>query len=253
VFLEKNALIDRLRIEARMEMMVGRCSLVAMLLVILISVPFVVSVVAQEQDERHATERLQKETETETPEEDVELPIGVELAARFHELLETHKAQIMEIIEEFKFNNSQNHEERLRIIEAYHNQTRIRLEEMKTQRTRLYELFNNGTIDRDEFIARMRLLKASLKGCERLADKLGWQLSEVAEKAAEQYRRKAQVLKDLNRQMLDEMKAALQEIKEKVKSHGPPRMTWTTNGTVTKINAASASDKWDWTWNEGRK
>jgi len=99
----------------------------------------------------------------------------------------------------------------------------------------------------------MSLVKASLKGCERLADKLGWQLSEAVKKAVEQHRRKAQVLKDLNRQMLDEMKAALREIEEKVKSHGPPWIARTANGTVTKINAASASDRWDWTWSKGRK
>jgi len=239
----------------QIEMIVGRHSLVAILLIVLISTSFVATVIAQDDDEGDITETSEVETTTEQSEttdvEDVELPIGLELAARFHELAEAHKAEIRAIIEEFKFNNSQNHEERLRIIEAYHNQTRLRLEEMETERRRLSELFDNGTIDRDEFLAGMRLLKACLKGPERIADKLGWQLSEVAKMAAEQHRQKAQTLKELHRQMQEQIKAAHREMKEEMKSHGPPWATTTatastattTETTTVETTATTASEK----------
>ena len=226
--------------QIRMKMIAGRHSVLAVLLVMLICVPLLATVIAQEGDGEQVTEAQESETEFETTDaEDIELPIGVELAARFHEIAEAHKAEIEAIIEEFKFNNAQNHQERLRIIEEYHNQIRLRLEETKTERTRLREMLNDGTIDQDEFLARMRLLKASVKGCERVAYKLGWQLSEVAKMASEQHRQKAQMLKDLHEQMREEMKLALQQMKEEMKSRrGPP---WMTTETTTETETTTTS------------
>jgi len=221
-------------------MILGRHSVLAVLLVMLISVPLFATVIAQEGDGEQVTETQESETEFETTDgEDTELPIGVELAARFHEIAEAHKAEIKAIIEEFKFNNAQNHQERLRIIEEYHNQIRLRLEETKNERTRLREMLNDGTIDKDEYLAEMRLLKASVKGCERVADKLGWQLSEVAKRVAEEHRQRAQMLKDLHEQMREEMKLAQQQMKEEMKSRrGPP---WMTTDTTTETTTTSTT------------
>ena len=239
-------------------MIAGRHSLIAILLMALMCTSFMAAVTAQEDGEGPVTEASEVENTTEQSEttytedielpevengteesdttdvEDVELPIGVELAARFHEMVEAHKAEIRTIIEEFKFNNSRNHEERLRIIEAYHNQSRLGLEEMKTQKIDLCALFDNGTIDHDEFVAGMRLLHARLKGSERMVEKLGWQLSEVAKKAAQQHRRKAQMLKELNQQVRDEIKAAHREMKEQLRTHGP---SWKTSETTTETTS----------------
>lgn len=230
-------------------MIVGRPPLAAILLVALMSTCFIASVMAQD-DDGGVTEASEVENTTEQFEtadaEDLELPIGLELSATFHEIVEAHKAEIAAIIEEFKFNNSENHQERLRIIEAYHNQTKLRLEEMESERRRLSELRKNGTIDHDEFIARMRLLKASLKGSERIADKLGWQLSEVAKTAAGQHRLKAEMLKELHRQMQEQMKAAHRKMKEEMSSHGPPwaRTTATaTTETTGEATPTTASEK----------
>lgn len=239
------------------EVIAGRHSLVAILFVALMCTSFVAAIRAQDGGEGPITETSEVESTTEqsgttytedielpevengteesdTADEDVELPIGVELAARFHEMVEAHKAEIRAIIEEFKFNNSKNHEERLEIIEAYHNDSRLRMEEIKTQKKDLCALFDNGTIDHDEFVAGMRLLRARLKGSERMVEKLGWQLSEVAKKAAHQHRQKAQMLKELNQQMRDEMKAAHREMKEQSKTRGP---SWKKNETTTETTS----------------
>lgn len=221
-----------------MRMIAGRNFLATMLLVALVCTSFVATVRSQDDGEELVTESSEAENGTEESEttdaEDVELPIGMELAATFREMVEAHKSQIRTIIEEFKFNNSENHEERLRIIEDYHNKTRLRLETMKGEKRLLSELFRNGTIDHDEFVVRMRLLHARLKGSEKITEKLGWQLSEVAKTAAEQHRQKAQMLKELHQQMRDEIKAARREMKEQLKTHGP---SWKTSETTTETTS----------------
>ncbi len=94
---------------------------------------------------------------------------------------------------------------------------------MKNQKEDLYDLLGKGTIDLDEFVARLRLLHAQLKGKKKIAEKLGWQISEVAKTAAKQHKDKASKLKGLNQMIRDEMKTALEELKETVKGHGQGR------------------------------
>lgn len=149
-------------------------------------------------------------------EELTNIPIGLEISARLKEAIIQHKEAISSYIMEAKIAFSKTDEERLQIIDQYHQLLRQRIQLINQDRSNLLEMLRKGGISPEEFALQMRRLKSESYGLSLLSGKIGYRLGEIGKWLSENLTLAVEELVEANKYFSEYMKEMHEQIKEEI-------------------------------------
>jgi hypothetical protein len=145
------------------------------------------------------------------------LALGKSISLYIHELIEMHKENISEWILEHKILIKEKHEEKLKAIEEYQNETKQILLSIKNEIMELREKLKNKSIDEEEYNIRMRILNKTLElKLIRRNNKLGYILGNISKTFSIKLKEEVEELKNINFKFRDEMKKLKENIKKEI-------------------------------------
>ncbi|MCL7402373.1 MAG: hypothetical protein LZ168_06275, partial [Thaumarchaeota archaeon] len=144
------------------------------------------------------------------------IPLGLEISASLKELIIQHKEAISSYIMEIKTLTSKAVDERLRLIEEYHQQFKQRINLMNQERENLLRKLLNGTISPQEFSLEIRRIRIEAYGLSMLSDKLGRRLGEIGRSLSENLTTIADELVETNKLFSEQMRETIEQIKEEL-------------------------------------
>jgi chromosome segregation ATPase len=144
------------------------------------------------------------------------IPLGLEISASLKEVIIQHKEAISSYIMEIKTLTSKAVDERLRLIEEYHQQLKQRINLMNQERENLLRKLLNGTISPQEFSLEIRRIRIEAYGLSMLSDKLGRRLGEIGRSLSENLTTIADELVETNKLFSEQMRETIEQIKEEL-------------------------------------
>jgi len=153
----------------------------------------------------------------ETIEEEEGLALGKSISLYIHELIEMHKENISEWILEHKILIKEKHEEKLKAIEEYQNETKQILLSIKNEIMELREKLKSKSISEEEYNIRMRILNKTLElRLMKRKEKLGHILGNISKTFSIKLKEEVEEIKNINFKFRDEMKKLKEIIKAEI-------------------------------------
>ena len=144
------------------------------------------------------------------------IPLGLEMSASLKEVIIQHKEAISSYIMDVKTLTSKTVDERLRLIEEYHQQLKQRISLMNQERDNLLRKLLNRTISPQEFSLEMRRIRIEAYGLSILSDKLGYRLGELGRSLSENLIILADELVETNKLFSEHVREITEQIKEEL-------------------------------------
>jgi len=145
------------------------------------------------------------------------IPLGLEISASLKEVIMQHKEAISSYIMEVKTLTSKSVDERLRLIEEYHQQLKQRISLMNQERDNLLRKLLNRTISPQEFSLEMRRIRIEAYELSILSDKLGYRLGELGRSLSENLTIVADELTETNKIFSEHVREMTEQVKEELK------------------------------------
>jgi|GEM_PF-1368284 len=144
------------------------------------------------------------------------IPLGLEISASLKEVIIQHKEAISSYIMEVKTLTPKAVDERLRLIEGYHQQLKQRISLMNQERDNLLRKLLNRTISPQEFSLEMRRIRIEAYGLSILSDRLGYRLGELGRSLSENLTIIADELVETNKLFSEHVREITEQIKEEL-------------------------------------
>lgn len=148
------------------------------------------------------------------------LSLGRKITAELHSIIEEHKEALRLAMVEYKAAKKSLHEERLQLIKDFINESKRLRDEVKAEIESLRNLFKSGNITSEEYVSRLRVLKARLEALGKSSEKLGKILSSLADKSREAVKNMVEELRKANeefgRQVSEEARTIGESAREAV-------------------------------------
>jgi len=146
----------------------------------------------------------------------IKIPLGLEMSASLKEIIMQHKEAIHLYIMEARTRNMIASQERLRLIDEYHQQLRQRIQLMNQERDNLLEKLQNGTISPQEFSLEIRRLMAESRILAIFSEKLGHKISDIGKNLSQDLTHVADEIVEANMLFSDQLKEMHQQIREEL-------------------------------------
>jgi gas vesicle protein len=170
----------------------------------------------------------------EEQEETEDLPLGLQLTETLHTIIEEHKQAIQNVILEFKLEHEELIENKTELIRSFIEARFNRTLEIKEAIRELNMLYAAGNITREEYLARLSMLRSELKALAKSSEKLGKLLHEFASEMKEIVKEKVERLREINREFGKRVSEEAREIGKRMRDElrrGEESNTTTTTTT----------------------
>lgn len=144
------------------------------------------------------------------------VPLGLEISASLKEIIIQHREAISSYIMEIKTYSMEAAQERLRVIDEYHQRLKQRIQLMNQERENLLGKLMNGTISPQEFSLEMRRVRMEAYALTMFSEKLGRKLGEIGRNLSENLTLIADEIVEVNKFFSDQLKAIHQQIREEL-------------------------------------
>jgi len=146
--------------------------------------------------------------------------LGRKIVAELHSIIQEHKEAIREAVMEHKLAVKSIHEERLKIVRDFLNESRRLRDEVEAEIESLKNLFKSGNITAEEYVSRLHVLTAKLKALAKSSEKLGKLLDKLAQETHEAVKKLVDELRkaneDFGRRVSEEARTIGERVREEV-------------------------------------